>query len=87
MIDMEKSKIEAEALAKLRKEQYFREVLAGELSVMIDQHFASKVPLREILQQTPEQQFQEMIRKTGGINGSNSASVLQDQRGGRDIRS
>lgn len=49
MIDMEKSKIEAEALAKLRKEQYFREVLAGELSVMIDQHFASKVPLREIL--------------------------------------
>ena len=49
MIDMEKSKIEAEALAKLRKEQYFREVLAGELGVMIDQHFASKEPLREIL--------------------------------------
>ena len=34
---------------KLRKEQYFREVLAGELGVMIDQHFASKEPLREIL--------------------------------------
>lgn len=49
MIDLEKSKIEAEALAKLRKEQYFREVLAGELGVMIDQHFASKEPLREIL--------------------------------------
>lgn len=49
MIDMEKSKLEAEALAKLRKEQYFREVLAGELGVMIDQHFASKEPLREIL--------------------------------------
>ena len=49
MIDLEKSKIEAEALAKLRKEQYFREVLAGELGVMIDQHFASKEPLREVL--------------------------------------
>lgn len=49
MIDLEKSKIEAEALAKLRKEQYFREVLAGELGVMIDQHFASKAPLREVL--------------------------------------
>ena len=49
MIDLEKSKIEAEALAKLRKEQYFREVLAGELGVMIDQHFASREPLREIL--------------------------------------
>lgn len=49
MIDLEKSKIEAKALAKLRKEQYFREVLAGELGVMIDQHFASKEPLREIL--------------------------------------
>lgn len=49
MIDLEKSKIEAEALAKLCKEQYFREVLAGELGVMIDQHFASKEPLREIL--------------------------------------
>lgn len=49
MIDLEKSKIEVEALAKLRKEQYFREVLAGELGVMIDQHFASKEPLREIL--------------------------------------
>ena len=45
MIDLEKSKLEAEALAKLRKEQYFREVLAGELGVMIDQHFASKEPL------------------------------------------
>ena len=45
MIDLEKSKIEAEALAKLRKEQYFREVLAGELAVMIDQHFTSKEPL------------------------------------------
>lgn len=45
MIDLEKSKIEAEALAKLRKEQYFREVLAGELGVMIDQHFTSKEPL------------------------------------------
>lgn len=45
MIDLEKSKIEAEALAKLRKEQYFREVLAGELGVMIDQHFAKKEPL------------------------------------------
>ncbi len=49
MIDLEKSKIEAEALAKLRKEQYFREVLAGELGVMIDQHFASREPLREII--------------------------------------
>lgn len=49
MIDMEKSKLEAEAIAKLHKEQYFREVLAGELGVMIDQHFASKEPLREIL--------------------------------------
>lgn len=49
MIDLEKSKIEAEALAKLRKEQYFREVLAVELGVMIDQHFTSKKPLREIL--------------------------------------
>ena len=45
MIDLEKTKIEAEALAKLRKEQYFREVLAGELGVMIDQHFARKEPL------------------------------------------
>ena len=45
MIDLEKTKTEAEALAKLRKEQYFREVLAGELGVMIDQHFASKEPL------------------------------------------
>lgn len=49
MIDMEKSKLEAEAIAKLQKEQYFREVLAGELGVMIDQHFASKEPLREVL--------------------------------------
>ena len=32
--------------------------------------------------QTTEQQFKEMIRKTGGTNGSNSASVLQDKRGG-----
>lgn len=49
MIDLEKSKIEAEALAKLRKEQYFREVLAGELGVMIDQYFASKEPLRKVI--------------------------------------
>ena len=49
MIDLEKSKIEAEALAKLRKEQYFREVLSGELAVLIDQHFAKKEPLRDVI--------------------------------------
>lgn len=60
MIDIEKSKIEAEALAKLRKEQYFREVLAGELGVMIDQYFASKEPLRKVI---PE--FVKRIIKIG----------------------
>ena len=51
MIDLQKSVIEAEALAKLRKEQYYRELLAGELGVMIDAYFASKEPLREVIPQ------------------------------------
>ena len=51
MIELQKSVIEAEALAKLRKEQYFRELLAGELGVMIEAHFASKEPLREVIPQ------------------------------------
>jgi len=51
MIDLQKSVIEAEALAKLRKEQYYRELLAGELGVMIDAYFASKEPLREAIPQ------------------------------------
>lgn len=51
MIDLQKSKIEAEALAKLRKEQFYRETLAQELAVMIDEHFKSKEPLREVIPQ------------------------------------
>lgn len=51
MIDLQKSVIEAEALAKLRKEQYYRETLAQELAVMIDAHFKSKEPLREVIPQ------------------------------------
>ena len=51
MIDLQKSKIEAEALAKLRKEQFYRETLAQELAVMIDENFKSKEPLREVIPQ------------------------------------
>ena len=51
MIDLQKSKLEAEALAKLRKEQFYRETLAQELAVMIDEHFKSKEPLREVIPQ------------------------------------
>ena len=51
MIDLQKSVIEAEALAKLRKEQFYRETLAQELAVMIDEHFKSKEPLREVIPQ------------------------------------
>ena len=51
MIDLKKSKLEAEALAKLRKEQFYRETLAQELAVMIDEHFKSKEPLREVIPQ------------------------------------
>ena len=49
MIDLEKSKIEAEALAKLRKEQFYRETLAQELTVISDEYFKSKEPLSKIL--------------------------------------
>ena len=51
MIDLQKSKLEAEALAKLRKEQFYRETLAQELAVMIYEHFKSKEPLREVIPQ------------------------------------
>ena len=51
MIDLQKSFIEAEALAKLRKEQFYRETLAQELAVMIDAHFKNKEPLREVIPQ------------------------------------
>ncbi len=49
MIDIQKSKIEAEALAKLRKEQFYRETLAQELTVISDEHFKSKEPLCKVL--------------------------------------
>ena len=49
MIDLQKSKLEAEALAKLRKEQFYRETLAQELAVISDEHFKSKEPLCKVL--------------------------------------
>ena len=49
MIDLQKSKLEAEALAKLRKEQFYRETLAQELTVISDEYFKSKEPLSKIL--------------------------------------